>query len=45
MEDKHADDSLEWLFHPKSIAVVGVSNRKPHLREMFLDSQRHFDSE
>jgi acyl-CoA synthetase (NDP forming) len=35
------DESLEWLFHPRSIAAVGISDRKPHLRELFLDSQRY----
>ena len=33
--------TLDWLFHPRSIAVVGVSERKPHIKELFLNSQRN----
>jgi acyl-CoA synthetase (NDP forming) len=40
MKDKKSGQSLEWLFYPQSIAAVGVSDRKAHLRELFLDSQR-----
>jgi acyl-CoA synthetase (NDP forming) len=40
MAEETSEESLEWLFHPRSIAVVGVSDRKPHIRALFLDSQR-----
>ncbi|MBW1643773.1 MAG: CoA-binding protein [Deltaproteobacteria bacterium] len=40
MEEKQSGESLEWLFHPRSIAAVGVSDRKAHLRELFMDSQK-----
>jgi acyl-CoA synthetase (NDP forming) len=45
MSGKPPDESLEWLFHPRSIAAVGISDRKPHLRELFLDSQRYMGYE
>jgi len=35
------ETTLDWLFHPRSIAVVGVSDRKPHIKELFLNSQRN----
>ena len=35
------ETTLDWLFHPRSIAVVGVSDRKPHIKDLFLNSQRN----
>ena len=34
-------DALDWLFHPRSIAVVGVSNRKPRITDLFMNSQKN----
>ncbi|MBU2550621.1 MAG: CoA-binding protein [Proteobacteria bacterium] len=34
-------EALDWMFHPKSIAVIGASDRKPHIKDLFLNSQRN----
>lgn len=41
MSSDNPFEALNWLFHPRSIAVVGVSPRKPHITNLFMNSQKN----